>query len=107
MQLEQTIAATEANVTEKADGEQLAQEHENCVDAERRLWTAVLVQAVVEWQSNKVRVSRAAEQFLFENESDFETVCASAGLNPQSFRAQLARVKPKAKERLAFRRLAA
>lgn len=104
MELAQTITSTEANI-EKADKHQTEQEHENCVEAERRLWTAVLVQAVVEWQSNKVRVSRAAEQFLFESDADFETVCASAGLNPQSFRAQLARIKPK--ERLAFRRLAA
>jgi hypothetical protein len=62
---------------------------------ERRLWTAVLVQAVVEWRSNNARARNAAEKFLFNSDEDFLTVCAGAGLNPSSFRAQLVRMRPR------------
>ena len=62
---------------------------------ERRLWTAVLVQAVVEWRSNNARARNAAEKFLCNSDEDFFTVCAGAGLNPSSFRAQLVRMRPK------------
>jgi hypothetical protein len=59
-------------------------------DPERRLWTAVLVQAIQEWQIGPLRVSRVAEQFLFQNGEDFELVCQGAGMEPSSLREKLA-----------------
>jgi len=61
-------------------------------DPERRLWVAVLLQAIQEWQTGPVRISRAAEQFLFENEEDFEMVCQGAGMEPSRMRQKLARL---------------
>ena len=34
---------------------------------ERRLWTAVLVRAVEDWQSESLRAKRAGQRFLFED----------------------------------------
>jgi hypothetical protein len=78
------------------------------VIAENRMWTAVLMQAVLEWQSNNVRASREAEKFLFDDEKDFATVCMGAELNPSTFREQLKRIRRKTtSERFAWRPLAA
>ncbi|HUJ32549.1 MAG TPA: hypothetical protein VLY23_14800 [Candidatus Acidoferrum sp.] len=60
--------------------------------AERRLWTAVVTNAVEEWLSGTLRARRAAQEFLFENNPDFEQVCACAGLDPSSFRSKLLRI---------------
>lgn len=60
--------------------------------AERRLWTAVLVNAVEEWRRGNLRERREAQQFLFEDNDDFATVCAGAGLNPESMRTQLLKI---------------
>ena len=105
MEAAETVTTINAISVDHAAAKQGAEPQETSADGERRLWTAVLVQAIVEWRSNNVRASRAAERFLFEDDKDFDIVCASAGLNPQSFRSQLTRLGPK--ERLAFRRLAA
>ena len=105
MEAEETVTTINVISANRAAAKQETEPWESSADGERRLWTAVLVQAIMEWRSNNVRVSRAAERFLFEDRKDFDSVCASAGLNPQSFRSQLARIRPK--ERLAFRRLAA
>jgi hypothetical protein len=73
------------------------------VAAENRMWTAVLTQAVIEWQSNNVRASREAEAFLFNDGQDFATVCTGAGLNPTTFREQLKRIRRKTtSERFAW-----
>jgi len=50
----------------------------------RRLWTAVLLQALQDWQSGNVRRKHEAEQFLFESGADFNRVCTAAGLAPGS-----------------------
>lgn len=60
--------------------------------SERRLWTAVLVMAVEDWRDGTLRARRAAQQFLFENDRDFNEVCAGAGLDPQSFRTKLLKI---------------
>jgi hypothetical protein len=60
--------------------------------SERRLWTAVIVVAVEDWRAGTLRARRAAQQFLFEDDGDFEQVCAGAGLDPQSFRAKLLKI---------------
>lgn len=60
--------------------------------AERRLWTAVVVNAVEEWKTGSLRARREAQQFLFENKHDFELVCAGAGLDPNDMRSRLKKV---------------
>ncbi len=60
--------------------------------AERRLWIAVLTQAVVEWRSGDSRRSEAAAAFLFRNGEDFSEVCSAAGFDPSQFRAKLQRI---------------
>jgi hypothetical protein len=67
---------------------------EDCI-AERRLWTAVLVAAVEEWRSGTLRERREAQLFLFENNDDFDRVCASAGVDPGGFRSSLLRIGKK------------
>lgn len=49
--------------------------------SERRLWTAVLVNAaaVEDWRGGTPRVQREAQEFVFESDADFEMVCAGAG----------------------------
>jgi hypothetical protein len=59
---------------------------------ERRLWTAVLVMAVEDWRDGSLRAKRAAQQFLFEDDHDFEEVCAGAGLDPSTLRSKLLKV---------------
>lgn len=58
----------------------------------RRLWTAVLVQAVEEWRGGTLRARREAQDFLFNDIKDFATVCSGAGLDGEDFRARLAKV---------------
>ena len=58
---------------------------------EQRLWIAVLLQAIEDLQSDRLRAKRAAEEFLLEDGDDFETVCGAAGINAGAFRARLSR----------------
>jgi len=62
-------------------------------DPERRLWAAVLLQAVEDWRSNNMRAHRAAEAFLFNSGIDFETVCQGAGFDPVNFQSKLRRLR--------------
>ncbi|HVB58638.1 MAG TPA: hypothetical protein VNE63_19715 [Candidatus Acidoferrales bacterium] len=64
---------------------------ENCI-GERRLWTAVIITAVEDWRRGSLRAHRIAQQFLFENERDFNRVCADAGLDPGSLRGKLLKI---------------
>ena len=41
--------------------------------------------------TNKVKLHRDADQFLFREKNDFEIVCAYAGIEPSSFRSRLTR----------------
>ncbi len=76
--------------------------------SERRMWTAVLRQAFEEWRSSNVRARNAAEKFLLEDHDDFATVCIGAGLNPESLRTQLLKMRRKtAESRPSWRPLAA
>ncbi|MGH9756272.1 MAG: hypothetical protein ACRD4M_00910 [Candidatus Acidiferrales bacterium] len=61
---------------------------ENAI-AERRVWTAVILLAIEDWKTGTLRMRREAQTFLFENQRDFEDVCANAGLNAANLRAQL------------------
>jgi hypothetical protein len=60
--------------------------------AERRLWLAVIKQAVEDWRSGTLRARRSAEQFVFDQPGDFEMVCANAGLDANHLRSQLLRI---------------
>jgi hypothetical protein len=53
---------------------------------------AVITHAIEDWRTGRLRDRREAQQFLFEDHDDFSRVCASAGLDPTSLRAQLLRV---------------
>ena len=64
---------------------------EECI-SERRLWTAVVVMAVEDWRNGSLRARREAQSFLFEDNADFQAVCASAGLDPASLRARLLKI---------------
>lgn len=59
---------------------------------ERRLWLAVVVQAVEEWRSGTLRNKRLAQEFLFDDSNDFQSVCANAGLDPQNLRSKLLKI---------------
>lgn len=59
---------------------------------ERRLWTAVIVKAVEDWQTGTLRSRREAQKFLFEDNADFGEVCGLAGLDPSSLRSKLLKI---------------
>jgi hypothetical protein len=60
--------------------------------SERRLWTAVLVNAVEDWRNGTLRAKREAQKFLFESAADFEMVCTNAGLNASYFQQRLLKI---------------
>lgn len=60
---------------------------------ERRLWAAVLLQAIEDWRSGNMRRRREAESFLFSNGKDFATVCHGIGLDPSVVLTKLHRAR--------------
>jgi len=62
-------------------------------DSELRLWQAVLVTTIQEWASGTLRSQREAEQYLFQDQKDFRTVCQSAGFDPDRLRSKLNRLR--------------
>lgn len=60
---------------------------------EERLWTAVIARAVLEWVSGPLRSQREAEVYLFTDDKDFPKVCMAAGMNAQTLRSKLRRLK--------------
>jgi hypothetical protein len=69
-----------------------AEQGTSWADGEQRMWTAVIVQALQEWQAGPLRASREAEAFLFQDQEDFEMVCHGAGLDPTHLRAKMAKL---------------
>jgi hypothetical protein len=63
------------------------------VGAEQRVWTAVIARTVEEWISGSLGSQREAESYLFNDETDFPDVCRSAGLDPQTLRRKLTKLK--------------
>ncbi len=61
--------------------------------AEQKLWRAVIAGTVEEWVHGPLRRKREAEQFLFDDNQDFRTVCFSAGINPENFRGRLEKIR--------------
>jgi hypothetical protein len=60
---------------------------------EKRLWQAVVVSTIQEWISGPLRYKRIAEEYLFQDRSDFPQVCQSAGLDVDRLRQQLNRLR--------------
>jgi hypothetical protein len=60
---------------------------------EARLWQAVIVSTIEEWVSGPLRRSREAEKFLFTDNADFRLVCESAGMDAESLRARLTKLR--------------
>jgi hypothetical protein len=60
---------------------------------EKRLWQAVVVSTIQEWISGPLRYKRIAEEYLFQDRSDFPLVCQSAGLDVDRLRQQLTRLR--------------
>jgi hypothetical protein len=89
---------------EKGDGNMTTGIHEQATKettesatgqiSERRLWAAVLLQALEDWQSGNIRRQREAEKFFFSSEKDFATVCRGAGYEPSCVLLKLQRMKP-------------
>lgn len=59
---------------------------------ERRLWLAVVMQAVEEWRGGSLRDRRKAQEFIFGGAPDFAMVCTNAGLDPESLKSRLLRI---------------
>ena len=73
--------------------------NEEQIPPETRLWQAVLANTIEEWVSGPLRMRREAEQYLFSNSKDFKLVLAeSAGMNPESLRARLSRLRKQSAE---------
>ena len=58
-----------------------------------RIWKAVLAHTIKEWVSGPLRRQREAEQYLFNDNSDFRLVCESAGMNADSLRTRLKKLR--------------
>jgi hypothetical protein len=67
--------------------------------SERRLWSAVMLQALEDWSSMNSRHRDEAEQFFFKNTEDFARVCRGAGLSPSGTLARLEKMKAAAPKR--------
>jgi hypothetical protein len=63
------------------------------VDSEKRLWQAVLLTTIQDWMWGPLRRKRQAEEYLFQDRKDFETVCKSAGMDPDRLRSKLNRLR--------------
>ena len=61
--------------------------------AETRVWQAVLLQTIEEWQYGPLRLKRKAEDYLFNNNVDFPEVCSRAGMNAATLRAKLTKLR--------------
>jgi hypothetical protein len=69
---------------------------EQDAQVEKRLWQAVIVSTIQEWISGPLRYKRIAEEYLFQDRSDFPMVCQSAGLDVDKLRQQLTRLRTQA-----------
>ena len=90
--LNHSLAPTTTEIAMIQPREASTGESSNEAYGERRLWTAVIVSAVEDWRTGTLRARREAQQFLFDDDKDFARVCASAGLEPGSFRAKLLKI---------------
>jgi hypothetical protein len=68
-------------------------QNRNCGTAEERLWRAVITKTLEEWVRGPLRYSRIAEEFLFHDDKDFQSVCSSAGMDPHRLRKKLQSIR--------------
>jgi hypothetical protein len=61
--------------------------------AEEKLWRAVIARTLEEWVCGPLSRSRKAEQFLFDDDKDFQAVCSSAGMDPGNLRKRLQSIR--------------
>jgi len=61
--------------------------------SEKRLWQAVLLTTIQEWMWGPLRSKRKAEEYLFQDQKDFQAVCKSAGMDPDQLRSKLKRLR--------------
>ena len=64
--------------------------------AEQKLWRAVIANTVREWIRGSPQRKREAEQFLFRDDQDYQTVCLSAGIDPGNLRDRLQKIRARA-----------
>jgi len=85
---------------------QISSEMHNAVTEElisaRRLWTAVLLNAIEDWRNGTLRAQREAQSFLFDNDEDFAMVCSNAGLDFGDFRPRLLKIGRRVEARVPF-----
>jgi hypothetical protein len=85
---------------------QVSSEMHNTVTEElisaRRLWTAVLLNAIEDWRNGTLRAKREAQEFLFDSKEDFEMVCTAAGLDSGDFRVRLLKIGQRVEMRTPF-----
>jgi hypothetical protein len=81
-------------------GAEMLDARQDQATAEERLWMAVITSTIMEWTNGPLRRRREAEQFLFQDENDFELVCISAGINPASIRERLGKILEQSQVRL-------
>ena len=60
---------------------------------EQKLWRAVIASTVREWIQGPLQRKREAEQFLFQDDQDYRTVCFSAGIDPGNLRDRLQKIR--------------
>jgi len=85
----------------QAAGASVGQQYEQ-QQGSRRLWAAVILQAIEDWQSGSLRRREEAERFFFQSQKDFASVCRSAGLDPMCMSEKIKKMKEMAKQRPVF-----
>ena len=61
--------------------------------SEQKLWRAVIASTVEEWMNGPLRRRQEAERFLFHDKQDYQTVCSSAGIDPEVLRTRLEKIR--------------
>lgn len=94
------VGAIKMNIHQEAANN--AKENQAEEFSEKRLWSAVLLQALEDWSSNNSRHREEADRFFFGCPEDFARVCRGAGLAPSGVLERLRRMKAAAPRRPAF-----
>jgi hypothetical protein len=66
---------------------------ETVATVEVRLWQAVIVNAVEDWISGPLPAKGQAEEYLFNDQHDFQFVCLCAGMDAGQLRIQLTKLR--------------
>jgi hypothetical protein len=71
----------------------MVQSAEAAETAVQKLWCAVIASIVEEWVNGPLRKQCEAEQYLFIDNRDYRAVCYLAGINPESLRGRLEKIR--------------